>query len=223
MKILEELFTKDIYTPGHWQGHRKLLKGKRSKRITMFASRKNGFSMPCESSLEKQYCYHLEFDEAIKSYRTQGIQFEIDGFKYTPDFILLTHLNTFKVVEIKPQGSLKDKELAFRLSRVKAHFEQRKIAFEIVTDEFTNRQPVISNYMYLYRAAKLPFTKNETERAFELISNLDSRSFKKIRKMLIGNQLPVLIAEQLVIQGKLKLDLTKPISSETEVFLKCTT
>ncbi len=176
--------------------------------------------MPCESSLEKNFCYHLELNEDTKEYRTQGLQFEIEDFKYTPDFILLTHLNTFKIVEIKPKENLKSKELTFRLSRVKAYFEQKNIAFEIVTDEFTNRQPLLSNLIYVYRAAKLPFTKDESQKALELISNLKSLSFEKIRETLHTNELPLLIVEQLVIQGELKVDFNQPISSKTEVFLK---
>ncbi|WP_417446115.1 TnsA endonuclease N-terminal domain-containing protein [Kangiella sp.] len=220
LKEFKELFNRETYTPGHWQGHRKLMKGKKSKRITMFASRKNGFSMPCESSLEKNYCYHLEFDDAVKEYRTQGIQFDTGDIKYTPDFILRTTHNTYKVVEIKPMGELKNKEVVARLSLARKYFTKNQIPFEIVTEKLTDKSPMLDNYRYLYRAAKLPFTPIECKKAYELIASLKVRSLQEIRQVLSSNQLPLLLPEHLILQGQLSINLKKPITSQSQVEIK---
>ncbi|MBD3667736.1 MAG: TnsA endonuclease N-terminal domain-containing protein [Kangiella sp.] len=219
LQELKELFNRESYTPGHWQGHRKLTKGKKSKRITMFASRKNGFSMPCESSLEKNYCYHLEFDDAIKEYRTQGIQFEIEDFKYTPDFILLTRLTTFEIVEIKPGSELENPEVSLRLSKVKDYFSSVGMPFSIVTDEVTEQQPELDNYKYVYRAAQLPFKPSLQERALNLIRKLDSLTVIEIRQVLELGGLPPSLLEFLIVNGKLNIDYSLPNTMTSGVYL----
>lgn len=217
LEELTELFNRETYTPGHWQGHRKLMKGKRSKRITMFASRKNGFSMPCESSLEKSYCYHLEFDPLVEEYRTQGIQFDIGDIKYTPDFILLTRLNTFEIVEIKPLSELDNPEISLRLSKVKDYFSSVGMPFSIVTNEVTNQQPELGNYKYVYRAAQLPFKPSLQERALNLIRKLDSLTVLEIRQVLELNGLPPSLLEFLIVKGKLTVDYSLPITMTSGV------
>ncbi len=212
---IRELFNKELYSPSHWQGHRKLLKGKTSKKISMFPSLKNGFSLPCESTLENNYCYHLEFDLAVKEYRTQLLQLEIDDFLFTPDFFVLTKSNGIKIIEIKPESDLVHPKIALRLSKVKDFCYNQGLHFSIVTEGITNQQPLLNNYQYLYRASHLPFSELDKTLAQQLITEGSFTTIGTARAALKQQNLSELLIEHLICHNHLRIDFNKPVNSQS--------
>lgn len=78
-----------------------------------FPSIKNGISVGCESHLEAECCFLLEFDRDIARYHPQPHSFEwADAGKnyfYTPDFLVRRTDGSFYLLEVKPDfGHLQD-------------------------------------------------------------------------------------------------------------------
>lgn len=71
-----------------------------------FASTKNRCTIMCESSLEFDCCYHLEYSKDVVSYRSQpqGYQFPFNerNHPYTPDFFVQYKDGTSCFIEVKP-------------------------------------------------------------------------------------------------------------------------
>jgi hypothetical protein len=96
---------------------RKLRKPSPNKNVYKFASAKQKAAILCESSLEKDCCYHFEYDPDVVSYESQprGFYYKFEGktLPYTPDFLTLYRDGTQEYVECKPH-SLKNSKLNSR-------------------------------------------------------------------------------------------------------------
>ena len=69
--------------------------------VTKFFSRKMNRLVMCESSLEAKFCYFLEFNDDVVSYKEQPFTINCDGTLYTPDF-LVSYFNGDEIIyEIK--------------------------------------------------------------------------------------------------------------------------
>lgn len=83
----------------------------------LFPSRKNGRSIPFESGLERDLCYQLEFDDAVKSYESQPVAITYvrpSGRKCRgyPDFLVEFHRETNRpdeIRDVKPRSQLRRK------------------------------------------------------------------------------------------------------------------
>jgi len=86
---------------------RNLRKPSPSKNIYKFASRKNRSTIMCESGLEFDACFHLEFSPSIAAFESQpkGIEYLVDGKvrRYTPDFKIVKTTGEIEYIEVKPE------------------------------------------------------------------------------------------------------------------------
>jgi hypothetical protein len=87
--------------------NRNLRKPSPNKNIYKFVSRKNSSTVMCESGLEFDACFHLEFSPSIISFESQptGIEYQADDKirRYTPDFMVVKSTGEVEYIEIKPE------------------------------------------------------------------------------------------------------------------------
>lgn len=94
----------------------------------------------CEGSLERDCCYHFEYDSEVVNFEAQpiGYYYEYHGkqLPYTPDFLVQYSDGSYQYVEIKPLGKTLSKDF-------KQKFEARQLAakrlgFDVIL--VTNKQ-----------------------------------------------------------------------------------
>lgn len=85
---------------------RKILRKGHRNFAHFFPSLKNGVSVGCESHLEAECCYLLEYDREITRYYAQPRCYQwVDAekkYRYTPDFLVHCHDGSSYLIEVKP-------------------------------------------------------------------------------------------------------------------------
>lgn len=119
---------------------RNLRKPSPNKNIYKFASSKNRKTVMCEGSLERDCCYHFEYDNDVVSFEAQplGYYYEYHGkiLPYTPDFLVRYSDGSYQYIEIKPLGKALSKD--FKAQFAARKFAARKLGFDIIL--VTNKQ-----------------------------------------------------------------------------------
>lgn len=199
--LVKEAFLKEPHAPGVWQGSRRLTKGRPGKRIVMFASRKNGCMMPCESRLEADNCLRLEFDEQVHQYRTQPFTIQMrGGLTYTPDSVQLLRSGEVVVTEVKFSGALQNPDLRDKLQWLRDYFYARGATFSVRTEESLRQKPLLANRRFIYRASHIPVTEHSWGRATELLQSFENGTrLRDFRSACLGAQLPPLMPEKLLL------------------------
>ena len=119
---------------------------------------------PCESLLELDYLYHLEFDDQVADYDMQPIWIpfiNINGkkTKYPPDIKVnytkagkLEKGFPYSIIEIKFKEELEQKEEEYKpkFLAVEQYCTENNCGFEIV-DESQIRTSILKNYKFFYR------------------------------------------------------------------------
>lgn len=153
---------------------------------TAFDSLKTGEIHMCESTLETDFCYHLEFDPLVKSYEAQPIKLFYNNkkgrrTKYVPDFHIiytkqgaLEYGRNSSIIEIKEKIELEDnkEDLSLRFKIAEEHCAKNHSQFVVYSEDFI-RVPRLKTYKFLYRylakdsAPKLRFDIMEIARRLE--------------------------------------------------------
>ncbi|HHC7267570.1 TPA: TnsA endonuclease N-terminal domain-containing protein [Vibrio parahaemolyticus] len=85
---------------------RNLRKPSANKNVYKFVSAKNGCTIMCESLLEYDCCYYLEYSDDVVSFCSQpmGYQYRFNGVlhSYTPDFFVEYRDGSTALIEVKP-------------------------------------------------------------------------------------------------------------------------
>jgi hypothetical protein len=161
---LKEIFDTGLETkPPKYMPVRKI--GITSRSVpTAFDSIKTGDTHMCESTVEADFCYWLEFDPLVKSYEAQPIKIFFKNAKgrrtrYVPDFNVSYTKDgvrekgrTSTFFEIKERWELdecKDK-LAPKFKAAEIYCRENGSHFEIRDDQ-SIRIPRLNTYKFLYR------------------------------------------------------------------------
>jgi len=137
---------------------RRNLKNFKRKSICRFPSVKGDVPVVrTEGVLEKDFCYHLEFDPLVLQYQCQplGYYYYLNNEKlgYTPDFEVEIDGGTETYYEIKERKYIKE---GFE-TEFKAKQEQAKILGKeliLVYDDFIRQQPKLTNLKRVYGAKR---------------------------------------------------------------------
>ncbi len=188
---------------GVMHGNRKLWKGITGKRIVFFPSIKNKGQMPCESRLEADNCLDLEFNNEIKSYRTQPFTIKLNSKDtYTPDTLHIDKFGSLTVREVKFSGALECNKLRIRLTQIRSVFLKQGISFEVLTEKHLQIYPQIENRKYLYRCSHLHFHDFQLNHVCNLLPDFpDTYTLGMFRNDCQKRGLEPLIADKLLFTG----------------------
>lgn len=166
---------------------RNLRKPSPSKNIYKFASRKNCSTIMCESGLEFDACFHLEFSPSIAAFESQpiGIKYFVDGKarRYTPDFKVVKTTGEIEYIEIKP-------ERIHTTEKFRNEFEKKRVAYNelgykliLVSEKQIRSQHLLSNLKTLHRFSNTMLS-DVHKKALELVKKAKSLSISQLAAKL---------------------------------------
>ena len=126
----------------------------------IFPSRKNGHGIPFESGLERDLCYQLEFNDAVKAYESQPVAISYtrpSGRKCLgyPDFLIEFHEEANRpgeICDVKPRSQLRRKwnELQPRLKAACRYARETGKIYRLES-EVEIRDAFLPQWKFLYR------------------------------------------------------------------------
>lgn len=117
---------------------RNLRKPSATKNVYKFASSKNRSVILCESSLERDCCYHLEYSKDVISFQSQpeGFYYSSGNKRcpYTPDFLVRNQDGSEYYLEVKPLAKTfsEDFKRSFALKRIAAQHQGKPLVLVTV-------------------------------------------------------------------------------------------
>lgn len=187
--------------------NRNLRKPSPLKNVFKFASRKNRSTIMCESSLEFDACFHLEYSEKVVSFASQptGIEYFDNANKkrrYTPDFAVSYQDGTSNFIEVKPVKKLLSPDFQNEFSQKINAYSEIGQTLILVTENQIRSEPTLSNYKILHRyasfqcsydlqiAVSAELSKSQPLNILQLASHLDSttKSLLPICAMMLARK-----------------------------------
>ena len=196
-----------------------------------FAGRKNTRLVGYESPLEREYMLLLEFDPEVVSFEEQPVRISFlseMGKKtpYVPDVLVHYHPpRPPELVEVKlaKDFKLKAKKFAPKFKAAQQHADERGWIFRKVSEKEI-RGPYLQNLKFLreYRLVEPDLSMLErvlmavgaARRSLTVAGLIDQVTTSDDEKLIA---FPALW--HLVVSGRLRLNLNKPITSETRLSL----
>lgn len=165
----------------------------------------------CESGLEFDACFHLEFSPSIASFESQptGIEYHADNKvrRYTPDFKIVKDTGEIEYIEIKP-------ERIHSTQKFREEFEVKRAAYNtlgykliLVSEKQIRNDNLLANLKVLHRYA----SSSLSELHKLVLHHIKSEKSLSIRQL--ANKLDVLIGDciaacaMLIGIGMIKVDL----------------
>lgn len=186
-----------------------------------FASRKNRQTVEFEQLLELDLMYLLEAAPSVAAYVHQPIRLRYpDGARlrtYTPDLHLSLTSGVTIYVEVKPDTSMADPEIAHKLEAVAKQFERNNERFEVLTSSDIRREPRLSNVKWLYQQAApaLPTSEAAAWHAQGLFSD-HGHTIRSAQAHLARHGVDPF---SLLLMGACTCDVDQPVSLETPIHL----
>ncbi len=157
----------------------------KDKSITKFPAQKSSSSkIALESPLERDFCYHLEFDQDVVSYEPQpeGYEYVLDGELrfYTPDFEVFFGKPS-SYYEVKFRDDIEgDAEFDHEFAAKSKAAQDLGKDLVLVTDEFIARRYRYENLCLLYKSVDLQIDKQFLDHVTGLMSECSQQSIGKL-------------------------------------------
>lgn len=202
---------------------RKITKAGGRKLVSKFPSVKLRRIVRCESPLERDYVYLLEFGRA-KFYEEQPlrIRYYLDGKRrrYTPDF-LVTVGEKKLIVEVKLESVALKKKYRTLFAIASQICRREGYVFVVVTEKMIRVQPRLSNIKKLYRYAKVPLTTRCQTECYQFLEGRCGVSVKALAEFLgaRGVEEPLQVVYALMYWGFVEFDMAIRIGSGSIISL----
>lgn len=182
-------------------------------------SRKNGLPIAWESQLEASFLRFLELSPEVLTYEVQPSLevFSMDGrdTKYIPDVCVNFVDGTTGWFEVKPSMRLLNHKVTLKTKAIRAHFESTERIFHIATEKLILAMPMADNLLTL-------MYHRRGEDISEAYSENLSSKFNSDPPQTLADLIEILGAQEawrLLGLGYIGIDLRKPISASTPIFL----
>jgi len=172
----------------------------------------------CESGLEFDACFHLEFSSLIASFESQPIGIEYQSHnklhRYTPDFKIVKNTGEIEYIEVKP-------ERIHASDKFREEFEAKRAAYAVlgyklilVSEKQIRGGKLLSNLKTLHRYASSSISELHKSALKHI------KQFKTLSIRELANKLGVLIGDciatcaLLIGIGAVKADLENELLCE---------
>lgn len=204
---------------------------------TAFDSLKTGDTHMCESTVETDFCYWLEFDPIVKSYEAQPVKIFYQNHKgrktkYVPDF-LVTYTKEgerekgrkstlFEIKEHRELEELKD-EFAPKFRAAELYCKEKGSQFEI-RDDHAIRTPRLKTYKFLYRYLSKESIPKVKIDLMDIAQRLETFKVQELIDSVEGNDLlkgqSLSNIWHLVATNQLHTDWDRPITNSSILTVK---
>ncbi len=192
------------------------------KVIGKFPSIKCGKMVWWESQLERDFLYLIEIDPDVLSYEEQPLKIEYfsDGKvrKYTPDFLVI-RTDRKQIVEVKDEKKAKKEEYVELFRKIGPICAQEGYEFIVATDREIRVQPRLKNVKFLFKYAKTPVMTAHQVLLYSIFGDREALPLREIGRGFVAKGFKASAVYALIFCGILSIDLSRPISPETEARL----
>lgn len=203
---------------------RNLRKPSGNKNVYKFASAKNSCSVLCESSLERDCCYHLEYSPDVVSYESQpqGFKFQSENkvHSYTPDFLVHQSDGTVYFIEVKPLSKTFDNDFKKMFYEKQMAAKASGIQLLLVTEEQIRNGIYLENLKIIHRYSGNFEDSIRLKKVWVELNKAHSICIQSLSKLL---QLPVgqlmAIVFRLICQGKATAQLDTALDEHSVIMV----
>lgn len=189
-----------------------------------------------ESLLEADHLILLDFDPGVRLYEVQPVDIPVPAknTSYVPDTLAHFHPDAHgtgrrsELIEVKPSALLKKHraDYAPKFEAARAYADERGWIF-VVKSERDIRTPRLANLKFLRRYRSLEVADDDVERLIDRLAEAGGRCSETqlLGADLVGEGERVRLLPALwhmVVNGRLVVDLDKPISNDTVIALPTT-
>jgi hypothetical protein len=178
-----------------------------------------------ESALERDFVTLASFLDANASITAQPLTLrfphEARLHRYTPDFLVRWSDGARELVEVKYQADLNANEERLRpgFDAARRWARENGAVFRTAT-EVDIRGPVLENAKRLLPLRRVPVDRKAAERVFFTVQSVTKPTFRLVVEALPENQSVILATVwRLIARGSLRVDLSTPISLDTQLTL----
>ena len=204
---------------------------------TAFDSLKTGDTHMCESTVETDFCYWLEFDPLVKSYEAQPVKIFYKNekgrkIKYVPDFHVtytkdgeIEKGRKFTLFEIKERWDLDEnkEKYALKFKAAESYCKEQSTLFEI-RDDSSIRTPRLKTYKFLYRYLSKESVPKVNIDLMSIAQRLETFKVQELVDSIDGNALlkgqSLSNIWHLVATRQLHTDWDKPITNASILNIK---
>tara|TARA_R100000655_G_scaffold69365_2_gene107610 strand:- start:19309 stop:19935 length:627 start_codon:yes stop_codon:yes gene_type:complete len=181
-----------------------------------FASKKNKHIVKWESQIERDFLFHLEFDNSVVSYRSQALKLEFNfDDKVThhyPDIQVTRTNQQIDYYEVKPLDKTISDEFQTRTNAIREELNRLGHGYAVVTDEDIRIQPTLENLKILYRYIDVEISADEETEILELI--VFSMPIYEFSEFLESAGYNLSVCYALMARGKITFDVNTPIDMQ---------
>lgn len=198
----------------------------------LFPSRKNGCSIPFESGLERDLCYQLEFDDAVKSYASQPVAISYvrpsgrrcRGF---PDFLVEFHVEANRpdeIRDVKPRSQLRHnwKDLKPRL-RAACEYARARGKLYRLQSEVEIRNAFLPQWKFLYRYLCLERDAVMAQSLLTALTELVESTPQRLVQESFGNSMDRAMALptlwNLIASRAIRSHLDRPLTMASKIWV----
>lgn len=163
---------------GIYQGVRKFKHGEMFKNVWFMHSMKNRANIACESDLEKHLCMHMEFENAVESYRPQPFKLKFDDFSYTPDFLVKCKTGLYKIREAKRLAEAESSEYKEKFEVVTQYCNEHGVDFEIFTETDIPKKVLIKQSFLYHLMRGKPVNPANMKACYQALKKQDIKTAK---------------------------------------------
>ena len=191
---------------------RKIGRGRPGVHIVQFPSEKNQRVIPVEGRLEADMCLLLEFDPAIKSYRSQPLTVRLEDehglFNHTPDFEVQPTGGRAFLLEVKPHARASQSFRAQRIEVARQHFLGMDLEYVLRTERHIRIEPRITTLRNLYGRARTVSREGLIDLLALLPKDGSPATLKEIAAQMPSNLGHI---GRGLLEGWVEVELEKPI------------
>lgn len=187
---------------GILHGLRRVKRGARGRRTSMFTSAKSGGSFVLESGPELAHALNLERDPCVLAFRTQALRIEVPGHGVAyPDF-LVQYANHFEVHEVKASEASIGKGQVQRYRALEAELVSKGIHFKIVSADVLPQGRAFEQLCIGYtRAHSLPIDDLLIQRAHQILRLRKPDALSQAYELIAESGVPVSTVDYLLFHG----------------------
>lgn len=189
----------------------------------IFPSLKMGRTVKCESQIERDFLYLLEFDTDVLLFQERHLEilyaYKMKTGRYLPSFYV-ERGSSKELVDVKSSSKLNDPENKIKFLAGEEYCRRKGWVFKVVTDEQMREGSLLENIKLLQRYASvdvpIEFERHtkalvETNGGEIGLVELINRSKEKFGKVAIGN------IYSLLYHQILSADLKESLSDQTAI------